>query len=133
MDNIHRFGVDKTQAEVYELNQMMKAPDVKSYSDFRKKVKAVFPKYKDFYLQTEWDHANATSNTAAFYLEMMDDIDIAPYWKFDAILDDRTTVVCNSLEGKVFDKRDKNSFKFLPPLHFKCRSWLSKYSIMMVK
>lgn len=122
MDNIHRFGVDKTQAEVYELNQMMKAPDVKSYSDFRKKVKAVFPKYKDFYLQTEWDHANATSNTAAFYLEMMDDIDIAPYWKFDAILDDRTTVVCNSLEGKVFDKRDKNSFKFLPPLHFKCRS-----------
>lgn len=53
MDNIHRFGVDKTQAEVYELNQMMKAPDVKSYSDFRKKVKAVFPKYKDFYLQTE--------------------------------------------------------------------------------
>lgn len=52
----------------------------------------------------------------------MDDIDIAPYWKFDAILDDRTTVVCNSLEGKVFDKRDKNSFKFLPPLHFKCRS-----------
>ena len=53
---------------------------------------------------------------------MMDDIEIAPYWKFDAILDERTTVVCHSLDGKVFDKRDKNSWKFLPPLHFKCRS-----------
>ena len=122
MNNIHRFGVDKTQAEVYELNQMLKSPDVKSFNDFRNKVKAVFPKYKDTYLQTEWDHANASSNMAARYLEMMDDIDIAPYWKFDAILDERTTVVCNSLDGKIFDKRDKNSWKFLPPLHFKCRS-----------
>jgi phage gp29-like protein len=122
MNNIHRFGVDKTQAEVYELNQMLKSPDVKSFNDFRNKVKPIFPKYKDFFLQTEWDHANATSNMAARYLEMMDDIDIAPFWKFDAILDERTTVVCNSLEGKVFDKRDKNSWKFLPPLHWKCRS-----------
>lgn len=122
MNNIHRFGVDKTQAEVYELNQMLKSPDVKSFNDFRNKVKAVFPKYKDSYLQTEWDHANASSNMAARYLEMMDDIEIAPYWKFDAILDERTTVVCNSLDGKIFDKRDKNSWKFLPPLHFKCRS-----------
>lgn len=122
MNNIHRFGVDKTQAEVYELNQMLKSPDVKSFNDFRNKVKAVFPKYKDTYLQTEWDHANASSNMAARYLEMMDDIEIAPYWKFDAILDERTTVVCNSLDGKIFDKRDKNSWKFLPPLHFKCRS-----------
>lgn len=122
MNNIHRFGVDKTQAEVYELNEMLKSPDVKSFNDFRNKVKPIFPKYKDFHLQTEWDHANATSNMAARYLEMMDDIDIAPYWKFDAILDERTTVACNSLEGKVFDKRDKNSWKFLPPLHWKCRS-----------
>ncbi len=122
MNNIHRFGVDKTQAEVYELNQMLKSPEVKNFNDFRNKVKSVFPKYKDFYLQTEWDHANATSNMAARYLEMMDDIEIAPYWKFDAILDERTTVVCHSLDGKVFDKRDKNSWKFLPPLHFKCRS-----------
>lgn len=122
MNNIHRFGVDKTQAEVYELNQMLKSPDVKSFNDFRNKVKPVFPKYKDTYLQTEWDHANASSNMAARYLEMMDDIEIAPYWKFDAILDERTTVVCNSLDGKIFDKRDKNSWKFLPPLHFKCRS-----------
>lgn len=120
MNNIHRFGVDKTQAEVYELNQMLKSS--KDFNDFRNKAKAVFPNYKDFYLITEWDHANATSNMAARYLEMMDDIDVAPYWKFDAMLDNRTTVVCNSLHGKVFDKRDKNSWKFLPPLHWKCRS-----------
>ena len=29
MNNIHRFGVDKTQAEVYELNEMLKDPEVK--------------------------------------------------------------------------------------------------------
>jgi SPP1 gp7 family putative phage head morphogenesis protein len=122
MDNIHRFGVDKTQAEVYELNQMLKSPEVKSFNDFRNKVKSIFPTYKELHLQTEWDHANATSNMAARYLEMMDDMEIAPFWKLDAIRDERTTVICNSLDGKVFDKRDKNSWKFLPPLHFKCRT-----------
>lgn len=122
MNNIHRFGVDKTQAEVYELNQMLKSPDVKSFNDFRNKVKAVFPKYKDAYLQTEWDHANTSSNMAARYLEMMDDIEIAPFWRLNAIIDDGTTDICRSLDGKVFDKRDKNSWKFLPALHWKCRS-----------
>lgn len=122
MNNIHRFGVDKTQAEVYELNQILKSPEVKSFNDFRNKAKAVFPNYKEFYLQTEWDHANATSNMAARYLEMMDDIEVAPYWRLSAIIDDGTTVICRGLDGKVFDKRDKNSWKFLPPLHWKCRS-----------
>ncbi|UCA61675.1 DUF935 family protein [Chryseobacterium rhizoplanae] len=122
MNNIHRFGVDKTQAEVYELNEMLKDPEVKSFNDFRNKAKSVFQNYKELYLRTEWDHANATSNMAARYLEMMDDIEIAPYWRLSAIIDDGTTVICRSLNGKVFDKRDQNSWKFLPPLHWKCRT-----------
>lgn len=122
MNNIHRFGVDKTQAEVYELNEMLKDPEVKSFNDFRNKAKSVFENYKEFYLRTEWDHANATSNMAARYFEMMDEVDIAPYWRLNAIIDDGTTVICRNLDGKVFDKRDQNSWKFLPPLHWKCRT-----------
>ncbi|PTT76859.1 DUF935 domain-containing protein [Chryseobacterium sp. HMWF035] len=122
MNNIHRFGADKTQAEVYELNEMLKDPEVKSFNDFRNKAKSVFPNYKELYLKTEWDHANATSNMAARYLEMMDDVEIAPYWRLNAIIDDGTTVICRSLDGKVFDKRDQDSWKFLPPLHWKCRT-----------
>ncbi|REC64082.1 hypothetical protein DRF65_00460 [Chryseobacterium pennae] len=122
MNNIHRFGVDKTQAEVNELNEMLKHPEVKSFNDFRNKAKAVFPNYKELYLKTEWDHANATSNMAARYMEMMDDIEIAPYWRLNAIIDNGTTVICRSMDGKVFDKRDQSSWKFLPPLHWKCRT-----------
>lgn len=120
MDNIHRFGVDKTQAEIYELNEILK--NAENFQDFRNKAKAIFPKYKEYYLQTEWDHATAISDMAARQQEMMDDIGVSPYWKFDAILDERTTDNCSHLHGKVFDKRDKNSWKFLPPLHWKCRS-----------
>ncbi|MDN4015228.1 phage minor head protein, partial [Chryseobacterium gambrini] len=91
------------------------------FNDFRNKAKSVFPNYKELYLKTEWDHASATSNMAARYLEMMDDVEIAPYWRLNAIIDDGTTVICRSLDGKVFDKRDPDSWKFLPPLHWKCR------------
>lgn len=120
LDNIHRFGVDKTQAEIYELNEILK--DSKDFNEFRNKAKSVFPKYKDYHLEAEWEQANATSDMAARQQEMMEDIDIAPYWRFDAILDERTTDNCNHLHGRVFDKRDKNSWKFLPPLHWRCRS-----------
>ena len=122
MNNIHQFGVDKTQAEVYELNEMLKGLEVKVLTTSGIKAKSVFPNYKEFYLRTEWDHANATSNMAARYLEMMDDVEIAPYWRLNAIIDDGTTVICRSLDGKVFDKTDQNSWKFLPPLHWKCRT-----------
>src|SRR5690606_31480712 len=49
LDNIHRFGVDKTQAEIYELNELLK--DSKDFNEFRNKAKAVFPKYKDYHLE----------------------------------------------------------------------------------
>lgn len=120
LDNIHRFGVDKTQAEIYKLNELLK--DSKDFNEFRNKARSVFPKYKDYHLEAEWDQANATSDMAARQQEMMEDIEIAPYWRFDAILDERTTENCNHLHGRVFDKRDKNSWKFLPPLHWRCRS-----------
>lgn len=120
MDNIFRFGCDKTTAQVRELNELRK--QCTSFSEFRNKAKAVFPKYKEYHLRAEWDHANAVSEMATKQQEMMDDIEDAPYWRFSAVLDKGTTHVCKVLEGKVFRKTDKKAWQFLPPLHWRCRS-----------
>lgn len=120
MDNVFRFGCDKTQAQVHELNEIRK--NCKTFQEFRNKVKGVFPKYKEHYLHAEWQHANAVSSMGTKQQEMMEDIDDAPYWKFSAILDDGTTEVCKHLDGKVFRKDDKKAWKFIPPLHWRCRS-----------
>ena len=45
-----------------------------------------------------------------------------PYLRFDAILDDRVTDVCEDLDGKVIEADDAFWKTHTPPLHFNCRS-----------
>jgi len=47
---------------------------------------------------------------------------------FHAVIDDRTTTECRSLNGKVFDRKDMKLSVNLPPIHpppHPCRSWIS--------
>jgi SPP1 gp7 family putative phage head morphogenesis protein len=45
-----------------------------------------------------------------------------PYWMFDAILDDRTTEVCEKCDGTILPADSPWWKSHLPPLHFNCRS-----------
>ena len=69
-----------------------------------------------------------TNTTAAYnHGRMMYfmDKDVLPFLKgvrYSAILDERTTPVCNHLHGKVFKPSDPDLEALLPPNHFNCRS-----------
>ena len=43
-------------------------------------------------------------------------------FQFSAVLDNRTTDICRSLDGKTFTFEDGTGLEFRPPLHFNCRS-----------
>lgn len=118
--NIHRFGVDKTLKEIMDLNHILKTS--KDFSEFRKRALVLFPNYKEKWLRSEWEQAKAVSRMGARYIEMMRDIDFAPFWRLVAVLDSRTTKICDALHNKVFSKLDSKSWKFLPPNHWGCRS-----------
>lgn len=45
-------------------------------------------------------------------------------FQFSAILDDKTTHICRSLDGQTFSPDDVSSFDLRPPLHWECRSVL---------
>jgi len=45
-----------------------------------------------------------------------------PYWLFDAILDSRTTEVCEKCNGTIQPANSSWWKSHLPPLHFNCRS-----------
>lgn len=49
---------------------------------------------------------------------------IAPYWEFTAVMDDRTTDECSSLNGFIFRKDDADAENYIPPLFYNCRSTL---------
>ncbi|WP_394749493.1 phage portal protein family protein [Spongiimicrobium salis] len=120
--NVHRFGMDKTTAEIFQLNEILRDPDVDSFEKFRDRALKVFPNYNRRWLRTEYDQAVLVGEMGQRYQEMIRDIDVAPYWRLVAVLDDTTTNICRSLDGKVFRKDNPETWRFLPPNHWKCRS-----------
>jgi len=120
-NNIHRFGVDKTQKQIFDLNKIIKDPAVDTAEKFYQRAKKVFPNYKRTWAQTEWEQAHATSQAAANYQGYMDNIDIAPFWQYKTVKDNRVRPEHRALHNKVFRKDDKSAWQFLPPNGFKCR------------
>lgn len=51
-----------------------------------------------------------------------DTLAVRPYWMFSAILDGRTTPVCEACDGIVRPATDAFWFTHEPPCHFNCRS-----------
>lgn len=119
--NIHRFGVDKTQKQIFDLNTIIKDPEVDSFTKFFTRARKVFPNYNRTWAQTEFEQALATSQAAATYRDYMDNIDIAPYWQYKTVNDDRVRPEHAALHNKVFRKDDASAWTFKPPNGWKCR------------
>lgn len=45
-----------------------------------------------------------------------------PFYQFVATLDNRTTPMCQSLDGRIFPIEEKNQGENAPPIHVRCRS-----------
>lgn len=48
--------------------------------------------------------------------------DAIPAIQFVAVIDSRTTNICESLDGQIFLKGDALGAQLTPPLHYQCRS-----------
>ena len=69
---------------------------------------------KSFYAETVF----RTNLTSHYNLGIINSYD-SEYFEYVAILDGRTTIICTSLNGKIFKRTDT---KILPPNHYNCRS-----------
>ena len=62
---------------------------------------------------------NEARNAFFFKDDVLDQIEAFQFMNGDPV-----SVICNDLEGIIFDKNDPNAFRFTPPLHFNCKSWI---------
>lgn len=65
---------------------------------------------------TEWSHVNNQAEKAA-----MIDCGMEKY-RFDAVLDKKTSSICRDLDGEIFPLKDAKTGKNYPPMHPWCRS-----------
>ena len=120
-NNIHRFGTNKTQKQLYDINKIIKDADVDTFEKFFKRAKKVFPNYKRTWAKAEWNQANATSQAAARYNRYMNNADIAPFWQYKTVNDCRVRTSHKALHNKVFKKTDADAWKFIAPNGWECR------------
>ncbi|WP_373942651.1 DUF935 family protein [Polaribacter sejongensis] len=120
-NSIHRFGTDKTQKQLIDLNKIIKDADVDTFGKFFKRAQKVFPNYKRTWAEAEWQQAGSTSQAAASYNRYMGNEDIAPFWRYISVMDGRQRPEHGRLHNKVFRKTDANAWQFLAPNGWKCR------------
>lgn len=96
--------------------------------DFRKRVKAK--------LRGDWTRATSARLDTIFInttqkaygrgrFEQLNDKDVKrtrPFWLYDAVLDSRTTMICESLNGTIRPADDEWWGGHYPPMHHRCRS-----------
>lgn len=106
-----------------------------TFEDFKKTVGAQ--------LEEEWGRKNPArletifrTNTQRSYsagkIEMMRNPAISkrrPYWRYTAILDGRTTVVCKTCDGTTLPADHPFWATHQPPLHFNCRATIRALTV----
>lgn len=118
--DVHRFGYDKTVAQVLQLNQLLKA--AKNFPDFQAEAGKVLANLNGRNLQTEYETAKATAVSTANVLRAV--AGGAKFMRHRATLDTHTRPVHAALNDKVWridDPNDTEWRKWVVPLGWRCR------------
>lgn len=67
------------------------------------------------------------------YREMLEEVDVAPYWQYMTMADGRERPEHGALHGKVYRADDPFWAAFMPPNGWGCRCWVRNLTASMVK
>ncbi len=118
-----------------ELKKMFKArgwlkPDG---TDGDKKKEREYDKYLARRARTIFRTNMKTAFAAGKYLQMMEDVDFAPYLQYHCVVDSHTRPDHLALHEKVFRYDDPFWAKFYPPNGWNCRCWVTQLTEREVK
>lgn len=93
-----------------------------TFADWRAKVRGELR--NDAHAETVFRNATQRAYNAGRWYQMLepDVVRFRPYWMFDAILDGRTTLICQVCGNTILPADNPWWATHVPPLHHKCRS-----------
>lgn len=93
-----------------------------TFADWRAKVRGELR--NDAHAETVFRNATQRAYNAGRWYQMLepDVVRFRPYWMFDAILDGRTTLICQVCGDTILPADNPWWATHVPPLHHKCRS-----------
>lgn len=121
--DVWQFSGAKNYQEMKAMSEALEGPDgkLRSFLEFKRVVKSIIGDHMQW-LKTEYQTAISSSQMAAQWMRIQRDKDILPLLEFDAVMDNRTTELCKSLNRVIRPVDDPFWDAYYPPNHFNCRS-----------
>jgi len=122
--NVYQFSAAKNYQQLKSLTQALVNEDgnLRTKKEYFDAAYAINDEHVNTWLNTERDTAIASGQMASKWVDIEADSDTLPLLEFDAIMDERTSAICSSLNGVVRPVEDDFWNIYYPPNHFGCRS-----------
>jgi len=121
--NVFVFSGFKTHKQLTEISSLLYDAEgnLRPFTDFLKDVRKVNATYNTHYLNAEYNHAVASSQMSANWQSYMDNIDVAPFLKYQTAGDERVREEHRGLDGTIRRKEDPFWDTWYPPNGWNCR------------
>lgn len=130
-ENIYMFSGAKTYQQVREMEDAAKElsgliTETKSFSDFKNEALKIYEKYNEDWLQSEYNTAKGQARNASQWNTIENEKDVFPNLRYSAVIDERTSEICEPLDGIILPVDDPLWDKYSPLNHFNCRCFLEQ-------
>ena len=123
-NSVYQFSSAKNYQQLKALTQSLIGDDgkLRSYSQFKQAAFEINDQHVNHWLKTEYDTAIASGQMAGKWADIEANKKTLGMLEFDAVMDNRTSAICASLNGVVKPVDDPFWSQWYPPNHFGCRS-----------
>lgn len=126
-ENTYIFSGAKTFQQTLEMSDALYAGDkIKPFGLFKEDARAIFDKYNVNYLAAEYETAIGQGQSAEKWADIEADKDTLKYLRYNAVMDERTSPICASLNGLILPVNDKRWDICAPINHWRCRCILDQ-------
>lgn len=123
-ENVYQFAAAKDYQQLKQLSEALTddAGSLRTFSEFKEVAAEINSEFSIRYMKAEYEMAVASAQMAAKWTRIQETKEVLPLLQFDAVMDERTTPVCQSLDGVVRPVDDSFWDIYYPPNHWGCRS-----------
>jgi phage gp29-like protein len=120
--NLFRFAGVKTLYEAQQLNELFR--NAKSFKEFYDTASSMLTVHNRTWLESEYNTANASGESASTYARLLKQAEVFPYWQYKTVMDDKVRHSHMLLHDIVLPY-DHPYWKFImPPNDWNCRCFI---------
>lgn len=135
-NNIYRFSAAKTYAELLEYKNAAISPKsggIRTFEEFKKECDKIGRKYKENWLQAEYDAVVNGTIQGTNWLEYQDNKDLFPFLQYKIINDNRTREAHRKLQDIIEHIDSPFWVQYLPQNAWRCRCYVIQLSERMAR